>query len=270
MKKVLIMGMALLSISVFASDKGNGGNECSKEFSRYGRIIHDIISDDDYFKKKIDLKKFDEAINSAYVIVADGPLYDRNGGIVPAQNDGRGTITLSKKEWCESRGYVDPSIVLHEFLGISEPGIDFQYQISGILFSQTGLDYADFNNYYRSGSDFKIKKISFNSLLDSTVDSITIETRSIKEYFNYLYVAESERYGYRAQINCSTSGSRLEVFSLYAVSNKGKWHYENRFLQTYKFKNTAQCKRLLGQAKLIGDQGVEVELGLDSLNVLSF
>ncbi len=275
MKKLLLMLLCLnfSLISYAAIDKGNGGNECSKRFSHYGRVIFEIIANDEFYKERMDIKKLNDAINSAYVIVVDGPLHDRNGGVVPAQNDGKSIITLSKKEWCEAMGYVDPSIVLHEYLGISEPGIDFQYQISGTLFSQTGLGYDDFYNYYNSGSDFKIKSVTFNSPLELTKDAVTIETKSIKEYFNIIGISESGRHGFRARINCSTADNYLKLFSLYANYNRQNspaWFYEEQFLESFKFKNADQCKRFLNQAKLIGSEGLKVELGLDSLYVLNF
>lgn len=252
------------------SDKGNGGNECSKKFSRYGRVIYDVIKENDFYKNRVNLEFLDEAINSAFVVVSNDPLYDRNGGAVPATNDGNSMITLSKEDWCESLGLVDPEIVLHEYLGISEPDLDLQYQVSGVLSFQTGLSIRDFYNFYRSGSDFEIQTLrGFESLFDLNDEEVVIESRPISSYNNYIHLSDSVRYGHRARISCKKGNGKLELFSLYALKGpKDGWFYKKTLLGDFAFRSSIQCERFLNTAKLAGTKEVRIELGMDSSTVL--
>lgn len=279
MKSILIsLLIALIAQNMaFANAKviGNGGNSCAFEFARMGRITYEVIAKNDFYKQKLDLKKLDDSINNAAIIVTEGKLYDKNGSTVPAKNDGTGKIYLSQDQWCNNVNNISNkyAIVLHEYLGVSHPGEDLQYQLSGPLYAQTSLTDSDLNTYLFTGSDFKIETINFNHVLQKINQSIIIETKDIKEFFNVIGINESYRYGFRARINCDQGNERVELVSIYAnysAKDKPQWFYTERHPQKYRFNNPSTCLQLSNKAALLRDSGFKIVFGLDSLKIINF
>lgn len=273
----LLLGGFFVSSAVLASGitVGNGGNSCALDFAQRGRVIYNVIADNDFYKSKLNLKKLDQAINNTAIIVVEGKLYDKNGSLVPAKNDGAGKIYLSQEGWCNKGNDISNqfAIVLHEYLGVSHPGEDLQYQMSGPLYTQTSLTDFDFGTYLSTGSDFKTKTIAFTHVLQNTAQSIVIETKAIKEYFNVISIDESYRYGFRAIITCESGYERVELISIYADYNakaSPRWFYTERPLKAYRFNSHSICTTLVNKAELLSKEGLKIVFGLNSLKIIDF
>lgn len=265
----LILILGLNSSICQAGDDRGGGNPCAKDFVKLGRAVYNAIKDNNYFKEKIDFQKLNSAINYGQVRVSEKPLFDHNGGSVPALNNGSNIITLSKSGWCESGGYADAGLALHEYLGLVNPKLDGQYQISSALEAQTGLTDANFNTFLRTGTDYVTRIVEFEHLSDLNSEAVTIESRSIESFFNIIGIEESRRYQVRALINCDEDGGKVDLYSIYADydhTQKPAWFYnKSTRLNTYKLNSSAACMRLKNQAQNINGASIKIEFGMDSL-----
>ncbi|OFZ19764.1 MAG: hypothetical protein A2Z20_00315 [Bdellovibrionales bacterium RBG_16_40_8] len=274
MKLILAVALQIftLPIAFAGGEVGNGGNACAMDFAHLGRVIYYVIKDNAFYNAKLNLVKLDSAINNTAVVVVKDKLYDKNGGLVPVKNDGVGKIYLSEEDWCSNSFIRTPAaIVLHEYLGISEPGRDAQYQLSGPLYVQTTRTDENFRTYLLTGSDFTTQVIGFSHVLQNEITFIVIESVPIEHYFNFIGIDESERYKFRAKINCAKGNEQLELFSIYAaysVNKNPKWFYRETYLNTYRFNDSFACRTLRNRAQLIGNAGMKVILGLDSLKIL--
>lgn len=274
MRKLLSIGMVLLNVNAFASDKGNGGDSCSKNFASLGRAVFSVISQNEFYKQKINFDQLDYALNNATIAITERQLFDKNGGLVPALNNGKDQIYLNKAMWCESNFINinnDASVVLHEYLGVSMPGSDFQYQLSGVLYTRTGLDNINFINYMYTGTDYRVKDIHLRHLNEINKEGLVLDSRSIKSFENVIGISEEYRKEIRVKTSCESAAPMLNIFSLYASYDNGKWKYLENFMGSYSFSNKNECKSLEKSSRLLsGGEELVVKLGIDSETVISF
>lgn len=113
-----------------------GGSECVKRFIAYGQILNRNLR-----PIPANQEKLRSAINNALVVTVDEEYIIKDGEQYYAINEpSLNKISLSLK-WCSDS--LNPKltntaiIVLHEYLGLSEPGIDKNYIISNRVFEYT-------------------------------------------------------------------------------------------------------------------------------------
>lgn len=251
---------------------GNGGDSCAKNFASLGRAVYSVISQNEFYKQKINFDQLDYAINNAAIAITEHPLFDKNGGLVPALNNGKDQIYLNKTMWCESGlNNNDASIVLHEYLGVAMPGSDFQYQLSGVLYTRTGLDNINFINYMDTGTDFRVKDIYLRHLNGINKKGLVLDSKSIKSFENVIGISEEYRKEIRVKTSCENGAPMLDIYSLYASYNNGKWEYLENLVGSYSFSNKDDCKSLEKSSKILSSgESLIVKLGIDSETVISF
>lgn len=147
--KFAVLLSLLITSHVFASGSfgvRGGGNTCVEHFIGYGKVLNQNVSGIDY-----DKEAFLEKVKTAEIVEVQTEMVMFDGNQYIAMNEpSTNTIYLSQK-WCrESREIKQENnsalIVFHEILGLSQPGADKNYYISGDLYNKTGLTEEDF--YY--------------------------------------------------------------------------------------------------------------------------
>lgn len=158
-----------------------GGNECVKRFISYGQILSKNIS-----SIPVNQKKLSDAINSAEVVAINDEYIVIEGEQFYAINEPeKKKISLSLK-WCSDS--LNPKltntaiIVLHEYLGLSEPEADKSYKISSNVYEFTQLNSEEM--YYlvlTNGRDKSlIRTKSFTSPTDLKAHSLKVINPSFK------------------------------------------------------------------------------------------
>lgn len=133
---LLIALMTVLRLEANTVGLRGGGRECVKRFVAYGQIINKNLHPIAAHQEKLAA-----AINSAQVVAVDEEYIIKDGEQYYAINEpSLNKISLSLK-WCNDS--LNPKltntaiIVLHEYLGLSEPGLDKNYVISSRVFEYT-------------------------------------------------------------------------------------------------------------------------------------
>jgi len=123
-----------------------GGNTCVEHFISYGKVIHSLVDG-----IMFDSNRFLEKVNTAEIVEVQSEMVNYEGNQYIAMNEPAANRIYLSQKWCrESRlGLAQNKsalIVFHEFLGLSEPGLDKNYELSSTLYTATGLTEEDF--YY--------------------------------------------------------------------------------------------------------------------------
>ncbi len=275
MKKTLIISTLILShMTAYASREGNGGEPCVAKFTKRANLIYSIIKDIPFFKSSINLERLKSKLDQADIIVVKKDLYEKNGGIVPAWNDGKNLIKLNKELWCESFVNERTKVTLHEFLGISQPKLDRNFQISNELYENTGYSESNFDNLLKTGDNANLQVINFEHVVRNTPKGIVIETRPIKSFNGTIYIQDTLRYQFRAKLNCSNQQPNLVLSRVYASPTGGinNWSYTNEtFWARYNFINEKQCRLMTAKALFITDmECLKVTVGMDTSSIVNY
>ena len=151
-----------------------GGSECVKRFIAYGQILSENIS-----SIPADQKKLSDAINSAEIVAVNDEYIVIEGEQFYAVNEPeKMKISISSK-WCSDS--LNPKltntaiIVLHEYLGLSEPGFDKSYKISSHVYDFTKLNSEEM--YYLVLTNGQDKSLVRTKIFTSPID---VKAHSLK------------------------------------------------------------------------------------------
>jgi hypothetical protein len=250
-KKILIILICFTVKASFAYARGgdiegNGGNVCALEFTMRAEPVYEAIRENEFYKAHLNLEKLKSAVENVSVIVTLNILRDQNGGSAMAINDGVNRIWLSQSDWCNAFVGSRTALVFHELLGVSEPGIDFQYQLSRSLFQILAFDESNFANYIQTGTDFRTAQLEFNHLASVSENEASIQSTNLSTM---------------AWIHCDERASTMDLYK------SGSREPEN-FLSSYTFGSHRGCEETLSRAKLTDQQTLKISVGLDSMRVL--
>lgn len=123
-----------------------GGNTCVEHFISYGKIIHAYATDLDYNRDN-----FLEKVKTAEIVEVQTDMVLWEGNQYIAMNEPAANRIYLSQKWCrEARLPFEDNktalIAFHEFLGLSEPGRDSNYEISSKLYQSSGLSEEEFYN----------------------------------------------------------------------------------------------------------------------------
>lgn len=275
MKKVLITSALILStMTAYASREGNGGDPCVAKFTKRANLVYSIIKDIPFFKSNLNLNRLKSKLNEADIIVVKEDLYEKNGGIVPAWNNGKNLIKLNKELWCENFVSERTKITLHEFLGVSQPKLDRNFQISNELYENTGYSESNFENLLETGDNANLQEINFEHVARNSPKGIVLETKSTNSFNGTIYIQDSSRYQFRAALNCSDQQPNLVLSRVYASPTGGvnNWSYtKETFWAKYNFKNKKQCHLMTSKALYITDMDcLKVTVGMDTSSIVNY
>lgn len=262
--RYLIIFLALSTQAVFAHEGGGsisggtrgGGNSCAGDFALIGKAVYQRILHNEYFKKNLNLIALKDAITETSVRVTTEAITDAENVRYEAANYPNDKIILIHQDWCKERlSNPKAKLIFHEYLGIAFPGLDKGFNISGKLFSETGLTEANFQNLLLTdGTDASVLKID-NTLYLKNSSSETLELYSSSE-------AKKNESRFRLIINCDVTRPELTYHKM--IQNHV--HYSS----TFKFKSFAQCQEVFNRA-LLNDEvkDLDLVLGLESHSVVS-
>ena len=225
-----------------------GGNECVQRFIAYGQIFTKNV-----LMLPVDKNKLVEAINKADVVVVESEFVIIEGEKFYAINEPeKMKITLSS-QWCTDS--MNPKlassaiIALHEYLGLSQHGIDKNYVISSKVYEYTQINPEEF--YYL--------------VLTHGQDKSLMRTKSFKQpktiSANELILINPVEQSHSAQLICdSENGSNLYLeIKIDTVT----------FLNRYTVKSYDYCINKLYEFvnRYDGTLGMTFLVGLDSKTV---
>lgn len=147
--KLAFLFITLITAQTFASGSfgvRGGGNTCVEHFISYGKVIHSLVDG-----IMFDSDRFLEKVNTAEIVEVQSEMVNYEGNQYIAMNEPAANRIYLSQKWCrESRlGLAENKsalIAFHEILGLSEPGLDKNYELSSTLYTATGLTEEDF--YY--------------------------------------------------------------------------------------------------------------------------
>lgn len=259
-----IIFLALTTQVAFAHEGGGsisggtrgGGNSCAGDFALIGKTIYQRILHNEYFKKNLNLITLKDAITETSVRVTTEAITDAENVRYEAVNYPNEKIILIHQDWCKDRlNNPKAKLVFHEYLGIAFPGLDKGFNISGKLFSETGLTEAHFQNLLLTdGTDASVLKIKDTLYLrNSSSDSLELYPTS---------AAKKNKDQYRLIVNCDVTRPEMNYHKLH----KNRVTYSS----TFKFKSFAQCQEVFSRALLNEEiKDLNLILGLESHSVIS-
>lgn len=255
----LLVVLALTSSSVFAFEGGGsisggtrgGGNSCGSDFAFVGKMVYQRILHNEYFKKNVNLIALKDAITQTSVRETTQPITDAENVRYEAANYPEEKIILIHQDYCNNRlTKPNAKLVFHEYLGIASPGLDAGFNISGRLFSETGLTDKNFQNLLETnGTDASILNLRDKELVAKNLESNSVEL-------------EAKNGQFRLVVKCDIKQPELAYLKL----SNGKVVYSS----TFKFKSATQCQEVFGKA-LLSDEinDLDLVLGLESHTVVS-
>ncbi|WP_408098125.1 hypothetical protein ACJVC5_04145 [Peredibacter sp. HCB2-198] len=251
--------LTLASSSVFAFEGGGsisggtrgGGNSCGSDFAFIGKMVYQRVLHNDYFKNNVNLIALKDAIAQTSVRETTQPITDAENVKYEAANYPDDKIILVHQDYCNNRlTKPNAKLVFHEYLGIAAPGLDAGFNISGRLFSETGLTDKNFQNLLETnGSDASVLNLRDKELVTKNLKSNSVELNAKNGQFRLI-------------VNCDIKHSELNYHKL----SDSKVVYST----TFKFKSATQCQEVFGKA-LLNDEinDLDLVLGLESHTVIS-
>lgn len=249
MNKLAFLFIALLTNQTFASGSfgvRGGGNTCVEHFINYGKAIHANATALDYNKEKL-LEK----VKMAEIVEVQTEMVLWEGNQYIAMNEPAANRIYLSQRWCrESRQPFQSNktalIAFHELLGLSEPGRDKNYEISGKLYQSSGLSEEEFYNLAMTeGRD-----------------------RNIVQSDTYTYARASENYPHRAILQLNESSfvlaASIDCSTSFAKGADGNYVMLPPLMvilghkAEYKFAYTKMCEDLLDFLKFRNFQNVKV------------
>lgn len=249
MKKLTFLFIALLTTQVFASGSfgvRGGGNTCVEHFINYGKVIHANVNNLNY-----DKEKFLDKVKNAEIVEVQTEMVFWEGNQYIAMNEPTANRIYLSQKWCrESRlPFQDNKtalIAFHEFLGLSEPGRDKNYEISSKIYQSSDLSEEEFYN------------LAMTDGLD----------RKIIQSDTYFYARPSEGYPHRAILQLSENNyllaASIDCSTSFAKGPDGNYVMVPPLMvmlghkAEYKFAYTKTCEDLLDFLKFRNFQNVKV------------
>lgn len=185
MKQLVFLLITLITAQTLASGSfgvRGGGNTCVEHFISYGKVIHGLVDGIAF-----DSDRFLEKVNTAEIVEVQTEMVNYEGNQYIAMNEPTANRIYLSQKWCrESRqGLAENKsalIVFHEILGLSEPGLDKNYELSSTLYTATGLTEKDF--YYLAltgGRDrhiFKSETYTWARLNTTYPERVNLQTKA--------------------------------------------------------------------------------------------
>jgi hypothetical protein len=148
MSKFALLVLLFVSNQVFASGSfgvRGGGSVCVETFIAYGKILHANAQKIDY-----NAEAFLEKVKTAEIVEVETEMVMYEGNQYIAMNEPASNRIYLSQKWCrDAREALQDNrvaqIAFHEFLGLSEPGRDKNYELSADLYDKTGLTEEDFH-----------------------------------------------------------------------------------------------------------------------------
>lgn len=225
-----------------------GGSECVNRFIRIGKVIENNLQ-----QFPVDRLKLAAAIRDANIVAVDSEYIVQNGEQFYATNEPEiKKISLSLK-WCDDS--LNPKlkntaiIVMHEYLGLSQPGLDKNYDVSNFLYENTQLTAEEF--YYLAMTNGKDKTI---------VETLVFDTvRIIRD--DQLELTSSSNADQSARIFCELVNNSFVIISSYEGLDS--------VVNLYTIKSADYCKNKIKEFAYSSDlnKGLKFTLGLDSKTV---